>query len=51
MIYNFCALTDKPQRVDMYLSTLFNDFLRSYIHNMIDWRQVSVNEVYFLKYL
>ena len=51
MIYNFCALTDKPQRVDMYLSTLFNDFSRSYIQKMIDRWQVSVNGANFSKNL
>lgn len=43
MIYNFCALIEKPQRVDMYLSTLFNDFSRSYIQKMIDRWNVSIN--------
>ncbi|MBT3728833.1 hypothetical protein HOF65_00405 [bacterium] len=43
MIYNFCVITDKAKRVDMYLSTLFNDFSRSYIQKMIDREQVSVN--------
>ena len=43
MIYNFCVISDKTKRVDMYLSTLFNDFSRSYIQKMIDREQVSVN--------
>jgi len=43
MIYNFCVISDKAIRVDMYLSTLFNDFSRSYIQKMIDREQVSVN--------
>jgi len=43
MIYNFCVIIEKPKRVDMYLSTLFNDFSRSYIQKMIDREQVSVN--------
>lgn len=43
MIYNFCVISDKPKRVDMYLSALFNDFSRSYIQKMIDRGQVTVN--------
>ena len=43
MIYNFCVISEKQNRVDMYLSTLFNDFSRSYIQKMIDRWQVSVN--------
>ena len=43
MIYEFCVLTDKKVRVDMYLSALFNDFSRSYIQKIIDAWQVSVN--------
>ena len=43
MIYNFCVIIEKTKRVDMYLSTLFNDFSRSYIQKMIDRWQVSVN--------
>lgn len=43
MIYNFCVISDKQQRVDMYLSALFNDFSRSYIQKLIDRGQVSVN--------
>ena len=43
MIYNFCVLTEKQKRVDMYLSTLFNDFSRSYIQKIIDRWQVLVN--------
>lgn len=43
MKYNFCVIIEKPKRVDMYLSTLFNDFSRSYIQKMIDRWQVSVN--------
>ena len=43
MIYNFCALIEKQQRVDMYLSTLFNNFSRSYIQKMIDRGQVFIN--------
>ena len=43
MKYNFCALLDKKQRVDMYLSALFKDFSRSYIQKMIDSWQLKVN--------
>ncbi len=43
MIYDFCVIIEKDKRVDMYLSTLFNDFSRSYIQKMIDRWQVSVN--------
>ncbi len=43
MIYDFCALIEKPKRVDIYLSTLFNDFSRSYIQKMIDRGYVFVN--------
>jgi len=43
MIYKFCVIVEKQKRVDMYLSTLFNDFSRSYIQKMIDRWQVSVN--------
>lgn len=43
MLYNFCILSDKQVRVDIYLSALFQDFSRSYIQKMIDKWQVSVN--------
>ncbi len=43
MIYNFCVLSEKSVRVDMFLSALFNQFSRSYIQKMIDRGQVSVN--------
>ncbi len=43
MKYNFCVLTEKQKRVDMYLSALFTEFSRSYIQKMIDRWQVSVN--------
>lgn len=43
MIYNFCTLIEKKQRVDMYLSALFPDFSRSYIQKMIDNGQLKVN--------
>lgn len=43
MLYNFCILSVKDVRVDIYLSALFQDFSRSYIQKMIDKWQVSVN--------
>ncbi len=43
MNFNFCVLLDKAKRVDMYLSTLFSDFSRSYIQKMIDRGQVILN--------
>jgi len=43
MIYNFCTLIEKPLRVDIYLSALFNSYSRSYIQKMIDRGQVSIN--------
>ena len=43
MQYNFSTLIEKPQRVDIYLSTLFSEFSRSYIQKMIDSEQVTVN--------
>lgn len=43
MIYNFCVLSDKKIRVDIYLSTLFSDFSRSYIQKIIDRWQVNLN--------
>ncbi len=43
MKYNFCVLCDKPIRVDIYLSTLFIDFSRSYIQKIIDRWYVKVN--------
>ncbi len=51
MIYKFCVLIEKPKRVDMYLSALFNDFSRSYIQKMIDRWQVSVNGEWISKNL
>jgi hypothetical protein len=36
MIYKFCAFLEKPKRVDMYLSALFEEFSRSYIQKLID---------------
>lgn len=50
MEYHFCVLSDKQARVDMYLSTLFNDFSRSYIQKIIDkwnvllnWKEINKN--------
>ena len=43
MEYNFCVYIEKQMRVDMYLSTLFEDFSRSYIQAIIDSGQVSIN--------
>ncbi len=49
MIYNFCVFIDKPKRVDMYLSALFEDFSRSYVQKMIDRGQVTLNGETFHK--
>ena len=43
MEYNFCVYIEKQMRVDMYLSTIFEDFSRSYIQAIIDSGQVSIN--------
>jgi len=43
MKYNFCVLSEKKVRVDMYLSALFKDFSRSYIQKLIDRGQVFIN--------
>lgn len=43
MNYNFCVLIEKKDRVDMYLSTLFSHFSRSYIQKIIDRWQVKIN--------
>jgi len=51
MNYNFSVLLSKPQRVDMYLSALFEDFSRSYIQKMIDKWQVKVNSIVLSKNL
>ncbi len=45
MIYNFCVLVEKQIRVDIFLSTLFKDFSRSYVQKLVDRGQVSVNWV------
>jgi 23S rRNA pseudouridine1911/1915/1917 synthase len=41
--YKFCVLCDKQIRVDIYLSTLFSDFSRSYIQRIIDKWYVKLN--------
>lgn len=43
MIIKFCVFSEKKVRVDIYLSTLFPDYSRSYIQKIIDKWQVSVN--------
>jgi len=43
MNYKFSVFLDKPQRVDIYISALFEDFSRSYIQKMIDNGQLKVN--------
>ncbi len=43
MNYNFCVYSDNQVRVDMYLSTLFVDFSRSYIQKIIDDWNVLIN--------
>lgn len=43
MQYSFCVYILKPQRVDMYISTLFPDISRSYIQKLIDTGCVRVN--------
>lgn len=43
MNYKFSVFLDKPQRVDIYMSALFEDFSRSYIQKMIDNGQLKVN--------
>lgn len=43
MIYKFCVYITEKQRVDMYLSTLFIEFSRSYIQKLIDNWELTVN--------
>jgi len=43
MIYNFSVFVEKPKRVDMYVSALFEDFSRSYVQKMVDRGQISIN--------
>lgn len=49
MIYKFSAFLEKPKRVDMYLSALFEEFSRSYIQKLIDRGQVTLNGKTFYK--
>ncbi len=51
MKIQFCTLLEKKIRVDMYLSTLFSDFSRSYVQKIIDRWQVQVNGKTFSKNL
>lgn len=43
MNYNFCVYITEKQRVDIYLSTLFWNFSRSYIQKIIDNWEIKVN--------
>ncbi|MCH2189105.1 hypothetical protein MK079_04740, partial [Candidatus Gracilibacteria bacterium] len=43
MKYHFCTYIEKKQRVDIYLSSLFSQFSRSYIQRLIDTGSVTVN--------
>ncbi len=43
MNYHFCTYFEKKQRVDIYLSSLFSQFSRSYIQRLIDNGAVTVN--------
>lgn len=43
MKIKFCTLIEGKKRVDMYLSTIFNDFSRSYIQKLIDKWDVKIN--------
>jgi len=43
MEYFFCVFNKKSIRVDIYLSTLFADFSRSYIQKIIDKGYVKIN--------
>jgi 23S rRNA pseudouridine1911/1915/1917 synthase len=43
MNYYFCVLSEKKIRVDIYLSTLFKDFSRSYIQKLIDSGNLELN--------
>ncbi len=44
MKFEFCVILERKQRVDMYLSALFDDFSRSYIQKLIDNWKVCVND-------
>ena len=41
--FNFTVYLNKPKRVDMYLSALFQDISRSYIQKLIDDWKVTIN--------
>ena len=43
MIYNFCTFLNKPKRVDMYISALFEELSRSYVQKLIDSGCVLLN--------
>lgn len=43
MIYSFCVYIEKKQRVDIYLSALFEDFSRSYVQKLVNRWQVQIN--------
>lgn len=43
MKYYFSSYIQNPQRVDIYLSALFQDFSRSYIQKLIDKWHITVN--------
>lgn len=43
MIIEFCAFVDSKKRVDIFLSTLFTCYSRSYIQKLIDTWNVFVN--------
>jgi len=49
MLYNFSVLIEKPKRVDMYLSALFEEFSRAYVQKIIDRGQVTLNGKTFYK--
>ncbi len=43
MIYSFSVFIKDPKRVDIFLSTLFSEFSRSYIQKIIDNWNISLN--------
>lgn len=43
MKFHFCVYKQFPTRVDLYLSTLFSDFSRSFVQKMIDRGMVKIN--------
>ena len=51
MKYRFSTYIEKPERVDIYLSTLFWNFSRSYVQKLIDRWYVSVNGKHVTKNL